>query len=232
MAISRDTGVVLAAAGSGTRFGGPKHWLELDGRPIIWRTAGLFRELPAVAEIAVVVPEDDRRRVLEALTSGWPAEVGLRVVAGGPRRQDSVRRGIESLSEATEYVLVHDAARPLVSRDEVLAVLSAVRKTGAAVLGHPSTDSVKEADGGCVARDLPREKIWLVQTPQGARRDLLLSALAEADRAGFTGTDETSFLVRCSHRVALVEGSRDNIKITYPRDLELARFILRSRARP
>ena len=151
---------------------------------------------------------------------------------GGERRQESVGRGLAVLSPASRGVLVHDAARPLTSREDAEKVIRAVREHGAAVLGHPSIDSVKEErkDGvhpGFIARDLVREATWMVQTPQGAAVDLLRRAHREAIRSGRDTTDEAGLLSAIGLKVRLVEGSRTNIKITFPEDLRLAEFILR-----
>ncbi len=154
------------------------------------------------------------------------------VVGGGPRRQDSVWAGVRALSPECGPVLVHDAARPLIHPDDIRKVIAAVREAGAAVLGHPATDSVKEAAGGVVVRELPRGAIWLVQTPQGARMDILRRAFEEGGRAGREVTDEVGLLFAAGVAVRLVEGRRTNIKVTFPEDLPLARFFLLQNSHP
>ncbi len=156
----------------------------------------------------------------------------MRVVAGGAHRHDSVRRGLAALGAAVARVLVHDAARPLVLPGDIRRLLDAVAAHGAAALGHPVTDSVREESGGRVARSLDRRHVWQVQTPQGARRELLERAYGSLDPAAESATeptDEIALLRGAGVDVTLVEGSRENVKITLPGDLELAEFLLARR---
>jgi 2-C-methyl-D-erythritol 4-phosphate cytidylyltransferase len=226
-------GAILPAAGTGARFGARKQFLELAGRPMLHFSLDCLASLDGVVEIVVAGPPD----AIEAtsrLLDDWRARSGaagrqrLCVVGGGARRQDSVRRGLEALGPGVRWVLVHDAARPLVRREDVIDLMAAVCECGAAVLGHPVTDSVKEEAGGAIRRGLDRDHIWQVQTPQAAARDLLERAYRELpEDAPFT--DEVSLLEGIGVRPRLVLGSRDNLKVTLPGDLELAEFLLRRR---
>jgi 2-C-methyl-D-erythritol 4-phosphate cytidylyltransferase len=222
----RDFGVVLAAAGSGSRFGGKKQLLLLGGKPLLWHALETVISVGDIGACVVVTPTDDVEDVRRQLSE---IEVGIDVIPGGPTRQASVLNGVLALSAACRFVLVHDAARPLVTRDEILRLVEAIRRDGAAALGYPSVDSVKESAGSVVRKNLERDCIWLVQTPQGGRTDLLRAALEEARDTGFVGTDEASFFERAGVPVTLVEGSRDNIKVTYPEDMALAEFLLSRR---
>jgi 2-C-methyl-D-erythritol 4-phosphate cytidylyltransferase len=228
-------GVVIPAAGSGVRFGGPKAFVELAGRPLLLHSLLAFAAVDEVLEIAVAATAADleRARDLIARSAGEIRAAaagrdppGVVAVPGGARRQDSVAAGIRALSPAVRSILVHDAARPLVLTSDIRKMVAAIREGGAAVLGHPATDSVKEEGGGVVARELPRERIWLVQTPQGARVDLLRRAFEEGERAGIDVTDEVGLLFAAGIPVRLVEGSRTNLKITFPEDLSLGEFLL------
>jgi 2-C-methyl-D-erythritol 4-phosphate cytidylyltransferase len=231
----RDVGVVIAAAGGGLRFGGRKALLHLAGRPLVLHSLSTFASLAEVREVVIAAPADDllsvRERV-ERWREGRSSAAGggdfprVSVVAGGARRQDSVRLGLDTLSPEAHWVLVHDAARPLVDPGDVQKVIAAVREAGAAVLGHPATDSVKEEKEGFVLGDLPRGRIWLVQTPQGASRELLGRAYEAQDQGEVT--DEAGLLSRAGARVRLVLGKRTNIKITFPEDLALAELILKN----
>ena len=227
----KDFGVVLAAAGSGTRFGGKKQLLLLGGKPLWTHSLTTLASTPGVGYVVIVVAPSD----VESFSKDFRDELksdSVGIAAGGASRQESVLNGLRALPSECEFVLVHDAARPLVTADEVQRVLSSVRKDGAAVLGYPATDSIKESsDKKTVRRNLQRETVWLVQTPQGSRTGVLISALEEGIRDDFVGTDEASFLERRGVPVTLVEGSRENIKVTYPDDLELAEFFLKRRAR-
>ncbi|MBI4584170.1 MAG: 2-C-methyl-D-erythritol 4-phosphate cytidylyltransferase [Planctomycetes bacterium] len=234
--LHRDVGVVIAAAGSGSRFGEKKQFLLLGGKPLLLHSLETFLHVAEVAEIAIVAPAEDAGRVGElarvcqraGAVAGGPYP-RVRVVAGGARRQDSVERGLEALGPACRWALVHDAARPLIRVEEVERLIAVLRQRGAAVIGHPATDSVKEEKDGLILRNLPRQRVWLVQTPQAAAVEALRRAAAEARRRGVEGTDEASLLELAGVPVALVEGSRDNIKVTYPEDLALAEFLLSRR---
>lgn len=228
-------GAILAAAGSGRRFGGLKQFLELDGRPLLAHVLETFGSLRDLGEVVVVGPATDLGRV-EAVVEAWEgrrpsgAPPVCRVVAGGERRQDSVRRGLAAFGPGVTRVLVHDAARPLVRGPDVEALMAAVEDHGAAVLGYPATDSVKEGADGVVLRSLDRGRIWLVQTPQGADRSLLEGAYAAAP-PDVEFTDEVALLEGQGCAVRLVEGARDNIKVTHPGDQEIAEFLLSRRRR-
>ncbi len=229
-------GVVIPAAGSGVRFGARKAFLILDGKPLLFHSMTAFASHAEVREIVVVAPPSEvaeaERRVAE-WRGGWsPSAPGcgppaVAVVAGGPRRQDSVELGLRALTGDVQWVLVHDAARPLLDRDDLERVIAAVRRSGAAVVGHPSTDSLKVEEMGKVRGDLPRGKIWAVQTPQGASLSLLKRAFGEAKALGREATDEVGLLTASGIEVELVEGSRANIKVTFPEDLALAEFLLK-----
>ena len=239
-------GVVLPAAGEGRRFreegGVRKQLLVLRGRPILWHSLDVFARIPAIEQIVVVGPARDTSRV-EQVVEGWRAEVHpraeVRVVPGGARRQDSVRRGIEALGDRVEVALVHDAARPLVQQADVERLLEAIVEEGAAVLGYPATDSIKRARGGRIEVSEDRSRIWQVQTPQGARLELFHRAWRQLDR-GTSGrgasvpelTDEAALLETLGISVRLIEGSASNIKVTRPGDERLAEFLLAEREGP
>jgi 2-C-methyl-D-erythritol 4-phosphate cytidylyltransferase len=233
----RDVGVVIPAAGSGERFGGPKAFVPLAGKPLILHSVETFASVEDVIEIVVAsIPGDldPMRDVLgrwsAAAADRWAAAgrdpPGVIAVPGGARRQDSVWAGIRALSGRVRSVLVHDAARPLISAGDIGKVILAIRETGAAVLGYPATDSVKEERDGRIARELARERIWLVQTPQGGTVEVLRRAFSEGERAGLEVTDEAGLLFASGAPVRLVEGLRSNLKITFPEDLALAEILL------
>ena len=228
--MSRDAGVVIAAAGSGRRFRGRKQFLVLADRPVLHHSLDAFAAVADVAEIVVVVPEEDLS-VGEELVNAWKegrTDLDVRVTAGGPRRQDSVLLGIEAL-ELSRYVLVHDAARPLLLPSDVEKLLAVIRKTGAAVIGYPSADSLKRVVDDTIVDEIDRGQVWAVQTPQGAEIERLRRAYAEVgeDREW---TDEASLLRAAGVQVTPVEGSRGNMKITSPGDEREAEAILRARA--
>lgn len=219
-------GVIIVAAGRGTRMGAgvPKQLLDLGGRTILRRSVEAFDGHPAVAELVVVLPPE--------LAAAGPSLVGAtarscRIVAGGERRQDSVRLGLEALGAEADPVLVHDAARPFADIGLIDRVIAGVEETGAAVPGLRARDTVKHVDVGTrlVRETLTREAIWLAQTPQGFRRRVLADAVALGAQ-GVEATDEAMLAERAGHAVRVVDGDARNIKITTPEDLAAARAMV------
>jgi 2-C-methyl-D-erythritol 4-phosphate cytidylyltransferase len=206
-------GVVLVAAGEGRRFGGPKAFLDLEGRTLLERAAAPFASL---ADRVAVVREGDLGR---ARLDGW------KVVAGGARRRDSVENGLAALDPETDVVLVHDAARPLVSRALVERVLAAASLHPAVVPAVPVTDTVKRVRGKAVVETLERASLVAVQTPQAFGVALLRRALRAT---GEDATDEAALVEGLGEPVVTVEGDPRNIKLTTPLDLDLIRALLRA----
>jgi 2-C-methyl-D-erythritol 4-phosphate cytidylyltransferase len=153
------------------------------------------------------------------------------VVAGGETRQDSVEKGIRALQkvDGVRIALVHDAARALVEDSVVLSVIGAVREYGSAVAAIEVVDTIKRVVEGEIVETVSRENLWRAQTPQGAKIELMLAAFDSAREAGFQGTDESQLLERIGETPRLVQGNDLNFKITYPADLERARWILQNR---
>jgi 2-C-methyl-D-erythritol 4-phosphate cytidylyltransferase len=232
--------VILPAAGLGTRMtpghtshAAPKQFLELAGTPILIRTLRAFAAIPEVTELIVAVRATEMERLTAHIFEhGFTEKV--RVVEGGDSRQESVWNALQALeSDADDVVLVHDAVRPLIEPAVIRRVIEAVEKHGAAIVGLPAVDTIKQvertADGAIVTATIPREYIVQAQTPQGFRYGLLRKAFAEADADGFIGTDEASIAERAGMQVYVVPGSAANLKITQPGDLELAEFYLSQR---
>jgi len=220
--------VIIPAGGIGQRMGAgsPKQFLSLAGVPVLARTLRIFRQLPEIHTIIVVAPADHLEATREMLGRFLPG-AAVTVVVGGVTRQESVRAGLAALPPAVELVVVHDGVRPLLAPELLRACLTAAAETGAALLAIPVKDTVKESgDGLRVTGTVARQHLWLAQTPQVARRDLLLAAFAAAERDGFAGTDEASLLERMGYEVRLVLGSERNLKITRPEDLSLAAALL------
>jgi 2-C-methyl-D-erythritol 4-phosphate cytidylyltransferase len=224
-------GLVLAAAGSSTRFGPgtPKVLRPLGGKPVLlWSLEAFRRAVPGLAVVVTVRQED--RDAVEALARAHAALQGVTVVDGGATRQESVARGVAALPDAVEVVLVHDAARPLVTEALVRAVVDAVRRDGAAAPALPLTSTVHRADArGRLVEALEREGLRAVQTPQGARAGLLRRALALARERGTAATDEVGLLIAAGTAVAAVPGDPDNVKVTAPEDLAWAEERVRRR---
>jgi 2-C-methyl-D-erythritol 4-phosphate cytidylyltransferase/2-C-methyl-D-erythritol 2,4-cyclodiphosphate synthase len=229
---------IIAAGGRGHRFGAaqPKQFLTIGGRPILERSVAAFVEHASIDEVIVALPAD--------LASEPPSYLvatakPVRVVAGGTRRQDSVSAAFRDVGQRVDVVVVHDAARPFVTADLIQRTIDAAAESGAALAALRASDTVKraageeDADVRYVAGTLPRESIYLAQTPQAFKRDVLREALAAAEREELDATDEASLAERLGHRVRLVDGEPANIKITTPEDLIVAEAIAgRAGSRP
>ncbi len=217
---------IVAAGGSGVRAGVAKQWLVLGGETVVRRAARALAACPAVDEVILVVPPgEEARGAAELAGLGRPS----RAVAGGSARADSVRNGLAA-AEGCPVVLVHDAARPFATPDLAGRVAEAAARDGAALAALPVTDTVKRSrpagEGEPLARvaeTLDRRTLWLAQTPQGFRRDLLLRAYEAAGAAASQATDECSLVERLGAPVTLVPGEPGNYKLTGPADLERAR---------
>jgi 2-C-methyl-D-erythritol 4-phosphate cytidylyltransferase / 2-C-methyl-D-erythritol 2,4-cyclodiphosphate synthase len=201
---------ILVAAGSGSRFGGetPKQFLELAGKPVIRHAA---EALAAYASLLLPVGE------AEPINAALAGIEHLPAVPGGAMRQDSVLAGLEALVRyEPDVVLVHDAARPCIPAGTIPALLAALQEHSGAIPGQPVADTLKRVKAGVITATVPRDGLFRAQTPQAFRFAVLLAA----HRAGVTGaTDDAALLEAAGGTVAIVPGSEDNIKLTYPEDL-------------
>jgi 2-C-methyl-D-erythritol 4-phosphate cytidylyltransferase len=221
-------GAVLVAAGASRRMGFDKIPTPIAGEPLIRHAVRAFQLCPAVREIVVVCARERDADVRAVLTD---AEKVTAIVPGGESRQESVEAGLAALSADMDFVAVHDAARPLVTPALILRCLEAAREHGAATAAEPVTDTLQRSgeDGQC-AEVVERAGLWRMQTPQIFRLAELRRAMAGVRAAGVAVTDETSAVRRAGGHVFLVENSDWNFKVTFPRDVAVAEFILQSRA--
>ena len=231
--MSRIT-AILPAAGMGTRMGGetPKQFLVLDGSPVLLHTLRRLSSCEGITDIILATRAEEIARLEERCRQENLRQT-IRVVKGGATRQESVAAALEQVTDDTELVAVHDAVRPLVTREQVARVIAEARKCGAAILGIPAMDTVKEVkraslpeDVALITATIPRERIVLAQTPQVFRTSLLKEAFARAIADQVNASDEAGIVERLGHNVHVVHGSERNIKITKPADMELARFYL------
>ena len=225
---------ILPAAGLGTRMGAetPKQFLELDGAPIAILSLRRIASCDLVTNI-IVATRTDNVAQLETRIAQEKFKQKVQVVRGGDSRQESVAKALELVPEETEIVLVHDAVRPFVTREQIARVIEEARKTRAAILGIPAMDTVKEVkraslpeDVALITATIPRERVVLAQTPQAFDTKLLKEAFARAQADGVTASDEAGLVERLGYDVHVVLGSERNIKITKPADMDLARFYL------
>ena len=217
--------IVVVAAGSSSRFGADKLAVRLGGRPVLERAVASVRAPFPDAPVALVVRPDD----VEAESARWRT-AGVTVVAGGRRRQDSVRLGCEALGLASStVVLIHDGARPFVPAADVRAVATAAAATGAALLVAPVVDTIKRVAGGDVTATVPRDDLARALTPQAFRGDVLLRAWTQT-KAG-EWTDEAALVEAAGGRVSAVPGDPRNVKVTRPEDLDALRWVYPRRTR-
>ncbi len=219
-----SVGVIIVAGGRGARAGGavPKQLVDLGGRTVLQRSIAAFDAHPDVATIVVVLPAE---LLPEAAGLMGTTRVPVRAVAGGTRRQDSVRAGVDALAAEATVVLVHDAARPFVDSGVIDRVIAATAGAGAVVPAVAARDTIKRVAGrtSLVTETIPRDEVWLAQTPQGFTRDVLVEAVA-LGASGVEATDEATLAERAGHAVAIVPGDERNVKITTADDLEAARM--------
>jgi len=222
---------IIPAAGMGLRMGSgtPKQFLSLDGVPIFVHTLRKFSSASTVDMIYLGVRPEEMERVSQALVNE-PLAKPVRVVAGGVTRHETVAKALDAAPPDTELVVVHDAVRPFVQLEMISRVVEAARRDGAAILGIPSVDTVKQVERQTIMGTLPRERIVLAQTPQAFRYTVLRDAFTRARTEGFVGTDESSLVERLGTNVTVLMGSDRNIKITKPSDLALARLYLAQEA--
>src|SRR5580698_373566 len=225
---------ILPAAGLGTRMGAetPKQFLELDGVPIVILSLRRIASCELVTDIIVATRGDGIAKI-QAAISGEKFSQNVRVVKGGDTRQESVSAALKEVEADTELVLVHDAVRPFVKREQIVRVIEEARKHQAAILGIPAMDTVKEVkraslpeDVALITATIPRERLVMAQTPQAFSFPLLRQAFKKAQDDDVVGSDEAVLVERTGHEVFAVLGSERNLKITRPGDLELANFYL------
>ena len=221
---------IIVAAGNSQRMGFDKLFALLNDKPVVAHTISAFENADCVGEI-VVVGRGDRVGELEELVRQSAFRKVVQVIAGGEQRQDSVRQGLERIGDGAHYVAVHDAARPLITPEQIARVLSAAREHGAAALAEPVTDTLKRADeNSLVTGGVSREGLFAMQTPQIFERDLLRAAYQTIQKKSLTVTDEVSAVEQHGGKVVLVSNDDWNVKITYPRDLLLAQSALARRS--
>jgi len=220
--------VILPAAGRSMRFGSgeKKVFADLEGRPVWRRALDLFLCRSDVWQCVIVTAPEDRERF-----AGATADRRVQIADGGAERFESVANALAITTSEADFVAVHDAARPCTAPALIDAVFGRAAETGAALLAVPVADTIKRDDGaGRVGATIPRDGLWLAQTPQVFRRDWLLAAYARRAVLGAGITDDAQLVEAAGHAVCLVPGSAANRKITTPEDLYLAAAILRARA--
>ncbi|UCH91656.1 MAG: 2-C-methyl-D-erythritol 4-phosphate cytidylyltransferase [Nitrospirota bacterium] len=228
--MSKSVVAVVPAAGQGTRMGGAarKQYLTLGGIPLLVLSLKVLQRVASIREIILSVPESDRDFCWHEIVNPFGLGKVTHIVAGGQRRQDSVRNGLLTISEAPGLVLVHDGVRPFIQDELVESAISCAELTGASVVAMPIHDTVKRVDAQRVIQEtLNREELWHIQTPQVFRYDWLVEAHKYAQQENWEVTDDAALIERMGYPVSVVEGSCFNIKITKPEDLIFGEAILK-----
>jgi 2-C-methyl-D-erythritol 4-phosphate cytidylyltransferase len=218
---------ILLAAGQGTRLGAcePKAFVPLAGIPMLAHSLGALAAAESIASVVIVVAPGERERASRLATARGPQRVALTFADGGAERQDSVRAGLAAIGPEAPWIAIHDAARPFVSPRLIEAIAEAALRHGAALPALAATDTPKLlGDDGSVESTLPRSRVWLAQTPQIFRADLIRRAHARAAEAGLAATDDAMLVERLGARVQVVAGDPANRTITTPEDLRWAEW--------
>jgi 2-C-methyl-D-erythritol 4-phosphate cytidylyltransferase len=223
---------IITSAGKGKRMGltTPKHFLHLEGRPLLAYTLDAFEACPDVNQVFVVVRPGEEKYCLREIVDKYGFKKVLKIVIGGKRRQDSVYNGIKELDDDTDIVVVHDGVRPFVPPALISETVRLSIYVDGVVAALPLKDTIKEVNRDGIVMSTPdRELFWCAQTPQTFKKRILEDAFNSACNDDFFGTDDASFVERMGGKVRVVEGSYENIKITTKEDLLFAEFILMSR---
>ncbi len=215
--------VILAGAGSGKRINKlPKAFIKIGGKELVYHSLDRFYKIAQT--IVVVLPEEYVIDWREKLKKTYK---DIKVIKGGAERQDSVKAGLYSLKNRAGIILVHDVARPFFSEKLINAVIEGAQKYGACIPCFPLNETIKEVENGFVKKTLNREKIVQVQTPQAFESSILRDAYKKAYEDNFLGSDDSVLVERTGQKVYMVVGERENIKITYPADIQIASALLK-----
>ncbi len=222
---------IIVAGGSGKRMGGAgrKQYLMLGGRSILDRTLTPFLESDRISKIILVVPEEDILFCKETLLPGRTSQKNIVLIKGGKERQDSVYNGLAAVDDVGGVVLIHDGVRPFVTVGLIENLADEAEKNGACIPGISAFDTLKRVSGsGIIEETVNRQGIFLAQTPQAFKYSVIRKAHDDAKKHGFPGTDDASLVERLGYQVKVLNGSRNNIKITTREDLILGEAIINS----
>jgi 2-C-methyl-D-erythritol 4-phosphate cytidylyltransferase len=220
---------IIAAAGKGIRMKGPtrKQYLELSGQPVLSYPLIAFDDCALIEEIFLVIPKEDINDCRKNIISLLDLRKRVHLVSGGVHRQDSVFNGLLSVSKNTDIIVIHDGARPFIRSEDLTACILCAKDVGACILGTPASDTLKRVEKSQIIKEtLDRENIWLTQTPQAFKYDLILKAHEAAKRDGVIGTDDASLVERLGKDVKIINGTKYNIKITVKEDFAVANALI------
>lgn len=223
---------IITAAGKGKRMGSgtKKTYLPLGGKPILAHAVLPFEQSNIINSIIILTAKGDEDFCLKKIVKRFGFKKVVKVISGGKERQDSVMSGIVAAGNGWDMAVVHDGVRPFVTKEAIEKIVKSADRHGAAILAAPVKDTIKQVSSGFVKKTIKRDELWAVQTPQAFRFDILKRAHELAKRRGFIGTDDSILVERLGYKVAITNGSYDNIKITTPEDLVLGEAILKNYA--
>ena len=224
--------VVIPAAGQGKRMKTEKNkqFLLLDDKEVLAHTVNKFEKASVIDEIIVVAHEDELDYCKNEVVNKYNFNKVTQIISGGATRQESVYNGLQAISSNSDYVVVHDGARPFITTEMITNVTREAKKYDAAAVGVPVKDTIKVINSDNMIINTPdRSKLIAIQTPQVFERELICQAYQEAIADGFVGTDSASLVERINQTVKWVKSSYENIKITTPEDLEFGKRILARR---
>ncbi|MGM0418280.1 MAG: 2-C-methyl-D-erythritol 4-phosphate cytidylyltransferase [Thermodesulfobacteriota bacterium] len=217
---------VIVAGGMGKRMKSsvPKQFLPVHGQPVLFYTLKLFDSVPEIDEIVVVLPKSEIDHFYTQISDKLKPDKKIKITEGGVERQDSVRNGLDKVNESSSIVLIHDGVRPFVKKDRISDLIKCCRDgCYGAVLCQPVFETIKYADeNGFIKKTVPRDNIYLAQTPQAFKTKIIKSLHLKALNQGLNATDDSQLLEHFGFDVKVVQGNRENIKITVPEDLEFA----------
>ena len=220
---------LIAAAGRGIRMGGEveKQFMLLGKKPLLVHALEHFQELSEVNQVIVSAPEERVEYCEREIVGRFGLSKVVAIVPGGEVRQESIYRALGRVSPTADLVVTHDAARPFLFEDVLARTIATARTCGAAVAAIPESDTVKEVNpDGAILRTVDRRLLWRAQTPQAFAWEVLQEAFSRARADGYVATDEAELVERAGYEVRVVPGSRWNIKVTTPEDMELAKLLL------
>ena len=221
-------GLILVAAGEGKRIGGktPKQFVKLHGKPLLAYSVDKFSKVKGIAEVIIAVPPGKEKWASKLLAPELKKFRKVEFAAGGLTRQESVFNALQHVSASVTHVLVHDGVRPFVNPKKVAELIEMLNTEEAVILASPATDTVKLVASDHIAETLDRRQIFLAETPQAFKKEVLMEAHREAQKKGFTFSDDSALVEALGRRVAICPSDGKNLKITSPADLQLARLLL------
>ncbi|MDF2520195.1 MAG: 2-C-methyl-D-erythritol 4-phosphate cytidylyltransferase [Clostridia bacterium] len=204
-----------------------KQFLTLKGKPIIVHTLEAFDSCEGIDEIIIVTAPDEQDYFSQTILESFSSKKTIKLVAGGSERQQSAYNGLKAVSPENDIVLIHDGARPFASSQTIMDCIEQAKLYGAVSAGMPSKDTVKLVDeAGMVSSTPDRDKVWLTQTPQAFKRDIIIKAHENALENGFLGTDDAMLAELAGYKVKMVAASYGNMKITTPEDIAIAEVLM------